>query len=452
MPPSGVAGNHKHGTIQHSIPSDIQQPQTRKMPDQQHDGEILDGFVIPAEAGQPGLLFDLTAVGNWLEPFRRKSPHTYRAYQRVAAYWLYFLEQTHGHHADLLRRAGPADAHDFLRALSHESLDGNLGTENPASGRFELARALTGDAPFWQERRPQALPNHFGVVSNPFARAKSPRSVAQSVAALSSLYKFNNTKRSAGDDALLDFNPFADLGRFIVKHDAKTDRVFEPAAYLRLLQATDHLLHQAETPVQQQRAVRLRWITVALFNLWIRISELSSLRMSDLRQRGGIWFASVHGKGRKVRAVEITPAVIKELMAYRESLGLAALPQRHESDIPVVVSLRRSAQAPYPGMTSRALFGEIKELGATAAELLAVHADAQDLEVQSLANRLRQISPHWFRHSGASEAINGNFPIADAAERLGHKDPAITVRMYYHGDAKRRVGALQALEQARGED
>lgn len=426
------------------------------MPDHpEHDGEILDGFVLAADAkAQPGLLFDLTAVGNWLEPFRRKSPHTHRAYQRVAAYWLYFLEQTYGYHADLLRRAGPSDAHDFLRALTHESLDDggprNAAIRASGSRQFELAR--TGPAPFWQDRAPKALPNHFGVASNPFARAKSHRSVAQTIAALSSLYKFNNTKRSASDEALLDFNPFADLGRFIIKHDAKTDRVFEPTAYLRLLATTDRMLQEAETTTQQQRAIRLRWITVALFNLWIRISELSGLRMSDFRQRGGVWFASVHGKGRKVRAVEITPAVMKELMAYREALGLPALPQRQETDIPAVVSLRRSGSH-YPSMTPRALFGEIKELGAASADmLLAAHPSPDEIEVQSLAERLRQISPHWFRHSGASEAINGHFPIADAAERLGHKDPAITVRMYYHGDAKRRVGALEMLEQARGED
>lgn len=417
---------------------------------------VLDGFVIPAGAGQqpPGLLFDLTAVGNWLEPFRRKSPHTHRAYQRIAAYWLYFLEQTHGYHADLLLRAGPIDAHDFLRALTHEPQDAERSRNSAllasGSGQFELARLAP--APFWQDHGPRALPNHFGVASNPFARAKSPRSVAQAIASLSSLYKFNNTKRSAQDQALLDFNPFSDLGRFIVKQDAKTDRVFEPNAYLRMLSATDRLLAQAETQTQQQRAIRLRWITVALFNLWMRISELSSLRMSDIRQRGGVWFASVHGKGRKVRAIEITPAVMKELMAYREALGLPALPQRQETDIPAVVSLRRSASH-YPSMTPRALFGEVKDLGTAAADwLLESHPNPADLEVQSLAERLRQVSPHWFRHSGASEAINGHFPIADAAERLGHKDPAITVRMYYHGDAKRRVGALQALEQARQED
>lgn len=414
------------------------------------DTEIQDGFVIPA--GQPRhseLLFDLTAVGNWLEPFRRKSPHTHRAYQRIASYWLYFLEQTHGYHPDLLRRAGPLDAHDFVRGLAHET-DDRLHASPAAPGRLELARLPNGAAPFWQDRQPQALPNHFSVASNPFARSKSQRSIAQTVAALSSLYKFNNTKRAAQDEALLDFNPFSDLGRFLVKQDAKTDRVFEPAVYLRMLDATERLRLAAETPSQQQRAVRLRWITVALFNLWIRVSELAGIRMSDFRQRGGVWFVSVHGKGRKVRAVEITPAVMKELMSYRESLGLSSLPQRHETDIPAVVSVRRTQGLAYPPVTPRALFGEVKELGAAAADfLLESHPEPDDLETQSLVSRLRQISPHWFRHSGASEAINGHFPIADAAERLGHKDPAITVRMYYHGDAKRRVGALQALEQAR---
>ncbi len=416
----------------------------------ENPSEIHDGVLIPsteAIRNEP-LLFDLTAVGNWLEPFRRKSPHTHRAYQRVAGYWLYFLEQLHGHQSDLLRRAGPRDAHDFLHALTHESEPAAPGSPDP--GRRELVRSSPAQEPFWRDRSPEARPNHFGVTSNPFARPKSQRSVAQTIAALSSLYRFNNTKRAAHDEALLDFNPFADLGRFLVRHDAKTDRVFEPAVYLRLLDATEQLALAAATPGQRERAMRLRWITVALFNLWIRVSEFAGLRMSDFRQRGGVWFVSVHGKGRKVRAVEVTPAVMKELMAYRESLGLGALPQRHETDIAAVVSIRR-AQG-YPGVTPRALFGEIKELGAAAARfLLESRPEPDDFETQSLVSRLRQISPHWFRHSGASEAINGQFPIADAAERLGHQDPAITVRMYYHGDAKRRVGALQALEQARGD-
>jgi integrase len=301
------------------------------------------------------------------------------------------------------------------------------------------------------------LPNAFGVRANPFASPKSARSVAHTVAALSSLYRFNQTRRSAHEAALLDFNPFAEVGRFLVKQETKTDRLFEPAVYARLLATAEALREVAETPAQRERAARWRWMTVALFNLWLRISELARLRMGDFRLRGGVWFASVHGKGRKVRAVEVTPAVLRELTTYRASLGLEALPQRHESAFAAVTSLRRGP-GDCPALTPRALFGEIKALGNAAAEALEREAPAEEspearVERAALAQRLRQISPHWFRHSGASEAINAQFPIADAAERLGHQDPAITVRLYYHADARRRLHALEAIEaNRRGEN
>ena len=64
---------------------------------------------------------DKTAVNNWLEPFRLKSPHTYRAYQRAVVYWLYFLEQSYGHHPDLLRRAHTLDTHRFVQTLGHDT-------------------------------------------------------------------------------------------------------------------------------------------------------------------------------------------------------------------------------------------------------------------------------------------------------------------------------------------
>ena len=428
------------------------------------DHTLIDGWLVPAAAplpaGSTDTLFDLTAVGNWLEPFRRKSPNTHRAYQRCAAYWLYFLEQTHGPHADLLRRAGPADAHDFVQALTQQAPEAGAREAAPPA---RLGRGLTTATPpgaeadparRWRAHGPRALPNAFGVRANPFASPKSARSVAQTVAALSSLYRFNQTQRSAREAALLNFNPFVDVGRFLIKQETKTDRLFEPAVYARLLATAEALREAAETPAQRERAARWRWMTVALFNLWLRISELARLRMGDFRLRGGVWFASVHGKGRKVRAVEVTPAVLRELVAYREALGLAGLPQRHESAFAAVTSLRRGP-GDGPALTPRALFGEIKALGGAAAEALEREPAAADeppearVERAALAQRLRQLSPHWFRHSGASEAINAQFPIADAAERLGHQDPAITVRLYYHADARRRLQALESIEATR---
>lgn len=406
---------------------------------------IHDATLAPAPTAS---WFDMTALGNWLEPFKRKSPHTHRAYRRAAVYWLYFLEQVHGHHQDLLLRADPVDAHAFLQALTHE-FEGDFDSAViHQSGT--LVSVDTTTTPFWRHTD-EAAANHVGLKHNPFQQAKSSRSVVQIIAALSSLYKFNNTKRSARDDALLDFNPFADLSRFLLKQNGKTDRLFEPTAYQHMLDTTNVLYQQADSDTHRQRAQRLRWITVALFNLWIRISELASLRMTDFKLRAGMWFVSIQGKGRKIRVLEVTPAVMQELMRYRQTLGLSPLPLRTETDIPAVVALRRRDNTWGRNMTARALFGEVKFLGACSADILEEQLTSNDdpVTAQALIDKLRQMSPHWFRHSGASEAINAEFSIADASERLGHKDPSITVSMYYHGDAKRRMGALEGLEKSR---
>lgn len=382
---------------------------------------------------------DKTAVSNWLEPFRLKSPHTYRAYQRAVVYWLYFLEQSYGHHPDLLRRAHALDTHRFVQTLGHDT---------PAIAAEQTVSL-------------HAAPNHVGLQKNPFHRVKSPRSVTQLVAALSSLYRFNNARRAANTPALLDFNPFAHVGKFLTPTQARTDRLFEPEIYAHFLHTIAWLQAQTSGPVEQQRLQRLRWITVALFNLWLRVSELAQLRMADFRQLGqDLWVLNVYGKGRRLRTVEITPQVLQELMAYRTSLGMHPLPLPYDK-APAVLPLRPrqvlELDQPVPTLTSRTLFNEIKYLGTHAAGLL-LQAKTENgsrleqlglAERELLAQRLQRISPHWFRHSGASEAINAQFSIADAAERLGHHDPAITVRMYYHGDMKRRFSMLSLIENSR---
>lgn len=384
---------------------------------------------------------DQTAITNWLEPFRLKSPHTYRAYQRAVAYWLYFLEQRYGHHPNLLQRAHTLDTHHFVQILGHDT---------PAIAAEQTAHLA-------------AAPNHVGLQTNPFYKAKSPRSVTQIVAALSSLYRFNNARRSANVPALLDFNPFAQVGRFLTPLQSRTDRLFEPEIYAHFLRTIDWLQTQTTTAIEQQRLQRLRWITVTLFNLWLRVSELAQLKMSDFRQLGkDMWVVNVYGKGRKLRTVEVTPSVLHELVAYRTALDLHPLPLPQDKN-PAVLPLRSSQAATSEQLpqtlTARTLFNEIKYLGTQAAMLLLQpqsmfsevsnfqHLGVAEREV--LAQRLLRVSPHWFRHSGASEAINAQFSIADAAERLGHHDPAITVRMYYHGDMKRRFSLLSSIEKNR---
>lgn len=385
---------------------------------------------------------DRNAIAMWLEPFRQQRAETYRSYKRIASYWLYYLEQVHGHHEDLLRRVTPFDAHDFLALLSQEDASPQAGTPSDTPEKTTPATVNAHGL----DRQPMAKPNHAGVRLNPFAKPKAPRSVAQTISALSSLYTFNSRKRHAGEAALLDFNPFADLGRFVTKQNHKTDRLFEVREYQLLLDAAEYLYVKAKDEAGQSRALRLRWITVAFFNIWLRVSELAGLKMSDIKLIGGVWYANIKGKGNKIRSVELTSEVMMALGDYRESLGLVRLPQRNETT-PAVVRTRGVENAT---MSARWLHKEVKLLAGVAAIRLKASPDFDDSEEnRNSLHRLQSLSPHWHRHSGASETLNEGFPLQDASERLGHHDPGLTSRMYYHGDAKRRLAALEEITKNR---
>jgi integrase len=63
-----------------------------------------------------------------------------------------------------------------------------------------------------------------------------------------------------------------------------------------------------------------------------------------------------------------------------------------------------------------------------------------------VAKRLDEISPHWFRHSGASIAINsGAMSLDNASKMLGHSSPTITAEMYYHPDEAQIEEGMQQL-------
>lgn len=54
------------------------------------------------------------------------------------------------------------------------------------------------------------------------------------------------------------------------------------------------------------------------------------------------------------------------------------------------------------------------------------------------------VSPHWLRHTAISHAIANGTPLADAAKRAGHKNPAITAAIYTHavGDGEKKAAAI----------
>ncbi len=129
-----------------------------------------------------------------------------------------------------------------------------------------------------------------------------------------------------------------------------------------------------------------RLLTLMLYSLGLRISELESLKISDV---GAEWVSVRGGKGGKDRMIPLLP------------------------------------------MVSEALFGHIK---ASANKTFIFEDKEKPLSQNCLRYRIFKIfkrvgvnvTPHQLRHSFATDLINKGAKIVDVSELLGHKELATT--------------------------
>lgn len=61
---------------------------------------------------------------------------------------------------------------------------------------------------------------------------------------------------------------------------------------------------------------------------------------------------------------------------------------------------------------------------------------------------IENFHPHTLRHTSASIAITNGADVASVADRLGHKDPSVTLRMYTHANEESTKEAGQAVRDA----
>lgn len=149
---------------------------------------------------------------------------------------------------------------------------------------------------------------------------------------------------------------------------------------------------------------RNRAIIEVLFSCGLRVSELVTLRMSDLFMNER--FVRVMGKGKKERLIPISATAIEELerwFAVRETLKI----KPGEEDY-VFINKRGTH------LTRVMIFTIIKRL-----------ADA--------ANIKKNISPHTLRHSFATALLQGGANLRAIQEMLGHESIG-TTQIYTHID------------------
>ena len=150
---------------------------------------------------------------------------------------------------------------------------------------------------------------------------------------------------------------------------------------------------------------RNKAIIETLYSCGLRVSELTSLRISNLYFREG--FIRVTGKGSKERLIPIGDKAIREITIYLEQRKLQSniLPQAGN-----ILFLNRRGNK----LTRVMIFTIVKNLA-------------------EKAGIRKSISPHTFRHSFASHLIDGGADLRAVQEMLGHES-IITTEIYTHLD------------------
>ena len=147
---------------------------------------------------------------------------------------------------------------------------------------------------------------------------------------------------------------------------------------------------------------RNRLIIKMLYLTGLRVSELCQLKVQDVKVKDEERMVlHVLGKGTKVRSVLIPLSVWQEV---RDNLAIQE-GEIMEQEAP----LFRSKKAPYKALDPSQVFRIIK--------LAAKRAKVDPLP-----------SPHWFRHTSATHAIENGAPLHVVQRTLGHESIATTGR------------------------
>lgn len=179
----------------------------------------------------------------------------------------------------------------------------------------------------------------------------------------------------------------------------------QPLPEILSKQDTLRLIDTAET-YEGARGLRLLCLLELLYATGLRVSELVSLKLSDIAPQADL--LTVIGKGNKQRIVPITPSAREALHEYLK-IRSQFLP-KHKQNSSFLFPSKRGKD----GHITRQRFAQmLKKLAAKAG-------------INSAT-----ISPHILRHAFATHLVAGGADLRSVQKMLGHADIA-TTQIYTH--------------------
>lgn len=220
------------------------------------------------------------------------------------------------------------------------------------------------------------------------AKTVQPRSQARSISSLKAFFEFLILERHR-EDQPMELIETPKIGR-------KLPDTLSTIEIDKLIDSIDRSTPEGE---------RNRVILETLYACGLRVSELISLKISDLFFDEG--FIKVTGKGDKQRFVPVGNHTIKMINTYKNEVRIHVPVKLDHTD--TLFLNRRGA-----GLTRAMIFHIIKE---------------QAIE----AGIKKTISPHTFRHSFATHLLENGADLRSIQMMLGHES-ITTTEIYMHVD------------------
>jgi integrase/recombinase XerD len=275
--------------------------------------------------------------------------------------------------------------------LHHLRVERNLAANTVDSYALDLRSYLAElDAAGVSEPKSIEAEQVQGHLSQLREEGLSARSVARHLAAIRTFHRF------LIEDGELEQDPASELTP--PKQAQRLPEVLSLADVDALLAAPD----ESRADGRRDRAM-----IELMYAAGLRVSELCSLRLGDVRRDPGL--VRVLGKGDKERIVPVGEVALRKIQAYLEG-GRAELLHGRES--PSLFVTRRG------GRMSRVTFWT-------------------RLKRYALAAGIRKnVSPHKLRHSFATHLLERGADLRSVQAMLGHADIG-TTQIYTHVDGKR---------------
>jgi len=262
----------------------------------------------------------------------------------------------------------------------------------------------------------------------PFAQGLSARSTAYALSVLGAMFRWLIQQR------YVLANPFAGIkvrgsGRAA---PLDTSHVFTEGEWLLIRTLANGLewSYGWELPAAQ----RLRFVLDFAYATGLRASELvgAALGCIEVDHHGDHWLRLV-GKGAKAGKVALPPLARTALDRYLVERGLPVTPARWNPKMPLIGGLGQDLAN---GITGTRLWGVLRRFFTQAADLLLADSPVT-------AEKLRQASPHWMRHTHATHALARGAELTTVRDNLRHASIS-TTSIYLHGDEVKRARQIGA--------